>query len=175
MPTQEKPDHAAFIAWLAKALDDQHRGDRAALRRYWSPTTRHQAYPILGKLGALGDDRKTTLCALYAEHPLHKTGNTIGKAAGLLGDRKEGDHPFDRHFRRLIACDDHHDLAQQLHRLVKRLSRDGIALDYAALHRDLNFWANYSENVKLQWAAQFWQAPLPKNTAENKPETDLEP
>lgn len=166
MPTQKKPDHAAYIVRLTSALNDNHRGDRAALRRYWSPTTRHQSYPILGKLSALGDDRKTILCALFAEHPLHKTGNTIGKAALYLGDRKDGDHPFDKHFRRLLACDDLTDLGTQLHRFVKRLSRESIALDYAALHRDLNFWVNYSDRVKLDWAAQFWQAPIPQSGTE---------
>lgn len=168
MSTQEKPDHAAYIARLASALDDQHRGDRAALRRYWSPTTRHQAFPVLGKLGALGDDRKTILCTLFAEHPLHQVGLTVGKAALYLGNRKDGDHPFDRHFRRLLACDELPDLGAQLHRLVKRLSREGVALDYAALHRDLNFWANYSDRVKIDWASQFWQIPLPESKTETR-------
>lgn len=166
MSPQTQPDHAAYVARLASALDDQHRGDRAALRRHWSPTTRHQAFPVLGKLGALGDERKTILCALFAEHPLHKTGNTVGKAALFLGDRRDGDHPFDRHFRRLLACDNLNDLGTQLHRFVKRLSREGIPLDYAVLHRDLNFWANYSDRVKLDWASQFWQAPFTESKTE---------
>lgn len=163
MATQEKPDHAAYITRVTNALGDNRRGDRAALRRYWSPTTRHQSYPILGKLSALGDNRKTILCALFAEHPLHKIGNTVGKAALFLGDRKDGNHPFDKHFRRLIASDDLVDLGTQLHRLVRRLSRESIALDYAALHRDLNFWGNYPDRVKLDWAGQFWQAPIPQS------------
>ncbi|MBT64874.1 MAG: type I-E CRISPR-associated protein Cse2/CasB [Puniceicoccaceae bacterium] len=152
-----------FLARLQKMVAD--RGSRAALRRYWSPATRHQAYPLLGQLGALKDDRKTILAALYAEHPEHQAGQSVGKAALRLGERKDGNHPYDSHFRRLLACDDLDDLAKQLHRLVKRLQREGIALDYEELHKNLNYWANYSENVKVDWAAGFWQAPMaPKQT-----------
>lgn len=147
-----------FLPRLQKIVDD--RGNRAALRRYWSPTTRHQSYSVLGLLHALQDDRKTILAALFAEHPEHQVGQTIGKAALRLGDRKDGEHPYDRHFRRLLACDSLDDLAHQLHRLVKRLQREGIPLDYELLHKNLNFWANYSEDVKVRWAADFWQAPV---------------
>ena len=147
-----------FIKRLQAAVAD--RGNRAALRRYWSPTTRHQAYPTLGQLGALRDNRKTMLAALYAEHPEHKIGQSVGKAALRLGERKDGNHPYDQHFRRLIACDSLDDLAKQLHRLAKRLQREGIGLDYAELHKNLNYWENYSEDVKVRWAADFWQAPI---------------
>lgn len=142
------------------------RGNRAALRRYWSPTTRHQAYPLLGQLGALRDERKTILAALFAENPEQHNGQTIGKAALRLGDRKDGEHPYDSHFRRLLACDALDDLAQQLHRLAKRLQREGIGLDYAELHKNLNFWDSYREDVKVRWAADFWQAPVSQITTE---------
>lgn len=157
MSTDTKPDHTAFISKLQKLMED--RGHRAALRKYWSPTTRHQAYPVLGFLNALNDERKTIAAALFAEHPEHRPNISPGKAALLLGDRKGDDHPYDRHFLRLLACDDLSDLGQQLHRLVKRLSREGIGLDYADLHKRLNFWANYRDEVKRRWAADFWQAP----------------
>ncbi|MFT5623126.1 MAG: CRISPR type I-E-associated protein CasB/Cse2 [Bacteroidia bacterium] len=148
----------SFLPRLQAIVTD--RGNRASLRRYWSPATRHQAYPLLGQLGALRDDRKTILAALYAEHPEHQNGQTVGKAALRLGDRKEGDHPYDRHFRRLLACDSLDDLALQLHRLVRRLQRKGIGLDYTELQKNLNFWVNYREDVKVRWAADFWQAPV---------------
>lgn len=147
-----------FLPRLQKIVDD--RGNRAALRRYWSPATRHQAYPLLGQLGALEDERKTILAALYAQHPEHQLGQSVGKAALRLGERKDGEHPYDRHFRRLLACDTLQDLGQQLHRLTKRLQREGIALDYEELHKNLNYWANYKEDVKVRWAAGFWQAPI---------------
>jgi len=153
-----------FIKELQRLVDDSkthnNRGNRAALRRYWSPTTRHQAYPILGRLHAIDDNRKTILAALYAELPNHRSGVSIGKAAFSLGKPSDGHHPYDQHFRRLLACDTLDDLAAQLHRLVKRLTRKGIGLDYSELHKNLNYWANYSEKVKIRWAADFWQAPI---------------
>ncbi|MGL4400111.1 MAG: type I-E CRISPR-associated protein Cse2/CasB [Luteolibacter sp.] len=150
--------NSRFIAQLTKLCDD--RGHSAVLRRYWSETTRHQALPVLGRLGAIGDDRTSTIAALYAVHPNHVEGSGIGRAALWLGDRKDGDHPYDRHFRRLLACTDLDDLAPQLHRLVKRLSREGIPLDYAKLLKELRFWSTgHAENVKTFWAKEFWQAP----------------
>lgn len=153
-----------FLTRLQSIAGD--RGNRAALRRYWSPATRHQAYPLLGQLGALRDERKTILAALFAEHPEHHKGQTVGKAALRLGDRKDGEHPYDRHFRRLLACDSLEELALQLHRLVKRLCCEGVGLDYAELHKNLNYWANYREHVKVGWAAGFWQAPAAQLTTE---------
>lgn len=148
----------SFLIHLRQICSD--RGKRATLRRFWSPATRHQAYPILGQLGALRDDRKTYLVALFAEHPEETKGLSIGKAALRLGDRKDGEHPYDRHFRRLLACDTLEDLAIQLHRLVKRLAREGIGLDYEMVYKNLNFWSNYQEDIKVRWAADFWQAPI---------------
>lgn len=161
--SQLTPDHTSFLQSLIRTMND--RGNRAALRKYWSPTTRHHAYPILGKLGALRDDRKTILAALFAEHPEHRPKASIGTAARKLGTPKEGEHPYERHFSRLLASDTLDDLAQQLHRLVKRLSREGIGLDYEDLHKRLNYWANYHEEVKVRWAADFWQAPIPSTEA----------
>lgn len=147
-----------FIAALQRLCKD--RGHTAALRRYWSPTTRHHSLPVLGRLGAIGDDRTATVAALYAVHPLHVTGASIGRAAFQLGKPKDGEHPYDRHFRRLLACDDLIDLAPQLYRLVKRLERDGIGLDYAKLLKELRFWSTgHAESVKTSWAKDFWQAP----------------
>jgi len=160
MTEETKTD--TFLPHLQKVVED--RGKRASLRRYWSDATLSQAYPILGELGALGNQRATILAALFAEHPLHKEGIGIGKAALLLGDRKDGNHPFDAHFRRLLACDDLDDLAQQLHRLVKRLAREPVGLDYKKLHKNLNFWGKYTESVKLEWARDFWQAASLENT-----------
>lgn len=155
--TKESTQTNPFLDQLIRVCDD--RGDRAALRRYWSPTTRHMAYPVLGKLNALKDSRKSVLAALFGEHPEHRNGMGVGRSAMFLGERKDGDHPYDRHFRRLLASEDMEELGQQLHRLVKRLGREGIGLDFERLHRDLNFWANYREEVKIDWAADFWQAP----------------
>lgn len=149
-----------FITTLASLCDD--RGHAAALRRWWSPATEHQAYPSLGKLGAIGNWPRSTVAALYATHPSHQnSGHGIGQAALWLGDRKEGEHPYDRHFRRLIASRTEEELTPQLHRLVKRLASESVSFDYARLLKDLRLWAaGHEESVKINWAKEFWQAPV---------------
>jgi CRISPR type I-E-associated protein CasB/Cse2 len=164
MDTETTTTHnpnAEFLARLRKVAAD--RGNRAMLRRYWSPATRHQAYPLLGKLGAIDDQRKALVAALYAEHPEHRQGTTVGVAARKIPKLADGEHPYERHFLRLLACEDLADLGQQLHRLVRRLAREGVGLDYEDLHKRLNFWANHRESVKVLWASGFWQSPQPVN------------
>jgi CRISPR type I-E-associated protein CasB/Cse2 len=173
MSTPEYPkQNEDFVASLTKLCAD--RGHRAALRRWWSTGTRHYAYPILGRLFALDDDRKTLLAALYAVHskdsaPAHVSGGmNIGSAALKLAGGSTSANGFDsmeRHFRRLLAADDLEDLGPQLHRLVKRLEREFISLDYARLLGDLRQFRTNPEAVKTRWALAFWQAPAAQPTA----------
>lgn len=164
--TSDKKYKDSFVKQLLPYASDHKRGERAALSRYWSEASRAHAFPILGNLGALGDERKTILAALFAIHPLHKKSKmgSIGSAANQLGKTKEGDHPYERHFKRLLACETLSDLAPNLYRLCKRLDRDKIPLDYELLHKDLNFWAHYHERVKTDWAKDFWQPYLIEET-----------
>lgn len=164
--TDYQKQNEDFVASLAKVCAD--RGHRAALRRWWSEGTRHYAYPILGKLFALDDERKTLIAALYAVHskdsaPAHVSGaHSIGSAALKLGGGSTSANGFDsmeRHFRRLLAAESLDDLGPQLHRLVKRLERESIPLDYARLLGDLRQFRNNPESVKTRWAIAFWQAP----------------
>jgi CRISPR system Cascade subunit CasB len=147
-----------FIEKIIKACGD--RGTRAELRRYWSPATRHYAYSHLGHLGALGDHKKPDAytAALYAVHPNHSHGPTLGSACRkLAGD--SGFESFERHFRRLLASESLDDVADQLHRIIKRMERESIPLDYEKLLWNLRNWSKKSEDVKTRWAADFWQAP----------------
>ncbi len=171
-----QPENEAFVARLVEICRDS--GYRAALRRWWSPTTRHHALPILGgKLFALNEKLLVTpeiiLSALYATHAndsfqAHRSGgNSIGQSALELGGKKMSSGKFpsmERHFRRLLACDSLNDLAMQLNRLIKRLERERIPLDYVLLLKHLSFWSKPSrpelrDVVKTRWSLHFWQAP----------------
>lgn len=172
---ESPPDYAArnaaFIDQLRALLRD--RGHVAELRRYWSPGTRHYAFPILGRLGAISDpdrpDPRTLVAALYAAHssdgasPHKADGPSLGEAFLRLGGgttKSDGFDSTERHFRRLLACQIIEELAPQLHRLVKRLKREGITLDYVRLLEDLSlFRSGYSESVKTRWSRNFWQVP----------------
>lgn len=165
----EKPDYekvnADFIDHVARLCRD--RGARAELRRYWSPRTKHYAYPVLGKLGAVGNKSREIVAALYAVHdrdgaPAHRVGGfSVGRAFLKLaggGPKATAHESTERHFRRLLACDTLDDLASQLHRLAKRLEDAGVPLDYAILLRDLRLWRGNADGVKSSWAMHFWQA-----------------
>jgi CRISPR type I-E-associated protein CasB/Cse2 len=166
MSTDYQKQNEDFITRLVGICSD--RGHRAALRRWWSEKTRHFAYPVLGRLFALDDSRKTLLAALYATHskdssPAHvPNSHSIGSAALKLGGNSTQADAFpsmERHFRRLLSAQSPDDLGSQLHRLVKRLERESIPLDYARLLGDLRRFGNDPEAVKTRWAVAFWQAP----------------
>ena len=170
--TDYQKQNEDFVAALIRVCAD--RGLRAAMRRWWSEGTRHYAYPILGKLFALDDERKTLVAALYTVHskdsaPAHISGgHSIGSAALKLGGGSASANGFDsmeRHFRRLLSAASLDDLGPQLHRLVKRLERESIPLDYARLLGDLRQFRNNPEAVKTRWAVAFWQAPAAQPTS----------
>jgi len=157
----EKPTNEPFIDQLTRICQD--RGHRAELRRYWSTATRHYAFPVLGRLGALGDHRlpEALTAALYAENPNHQPGgNSLGRAALKLG-AGEAFESMERHFRRLLSANDNEleELGAGLHRLFIRLERANIVLDYNDLLWDLRRWPKEADTIKTQWACDFWQAP----------------
>ena len=168
MTTQDhQTKNAEFVSSLCSLLHD--RGIIANLRKWWSPATRHFAYPVLGRLRALNDERKTLVAALFAVHatggrsPHTAGGVSIGKAALALagGLNGAGFDSMEKHFRRLLAADDLEDLAPQLQRMVKRFEREGITLDYARLLGDLRQFGKSPQRIKTQWAFDFWQAEEP--------------
>jgi CRISPR type I-E-associated protein CasB/Cse2 len=77
------------------------------------------------------------------------------------GEKADGFESFERHFRRLLACDssDLPELADQLHRLFKRLERESIAIDFNQLLWNLRTWHLKSTKIKTDWASEFWTAP----------------
>lgn len=154
-----------FVSGLSGLLGD--RGLVANLRKWWSPATRHHAYPVLGRVKALKDERRQLVAALFAVHatsganPHSSGGNSLGKAALMLAggnSKSPGFDSMERHFRRLLACTDLDDLQPQLHRLVKRLSSSSVHIDYARLLGDLRRFDKSPEKVKTDWAVGFWQA-----------------
>lgn len=174
MSIEKEMTDEPLIKQLVHLCSDKNRGNRAELRRYWSPGTRHYAYPHLGRLGILGGKNKANeiVAALFAEHPEHKLGGQrFGQAAlNLAGGSPKANEfdSFERHFRRLLACDaaDLEELGRQIHRIVKRMSKKSIVFDYNRLLWDLRRWESKSEDVKTNWARDFWQAPYEIELAE---------
>jgi CRISPR type I-E-associated protein CasB/Cse2 len=160
MKTENSPTQDPLLEKLIKICTD--RGSRAALKRFWSPATKHYAYPVLGMLGALGKPKESDAftVALYAINPYHEpNGSRLGQACHKLAAGK-GFESFEKHFRRLLASDELEEVADQLHRIFKRMERDSIGLDYHRLLWDLRKWNKDQDNIKTDWAKDFWQAPI---------------
>lgn len=166
MTTQpDPPEDLPLVKALVNLSRD--RGQMAQLRRYWSATTRYDSWPVLGRLGTLDSPSDQLAAALFGEHCrqelLHRSGGSrVGRAALVVagGSVKAESFPaFERHFRRLLACDDLVELSAPLHRLFKRLQRASVVLDYNQLVWNLRNWSKDPERVKTEWARGFWQAP----------------
>ncbi len=166
MKTENPPTQDALIDKLIRTCND--RGSRAELRRFWSPATLHYAYPVLGRLGVPNPKNPDALtAALFAVNPRHAPdGLRIGQACRkLAGDN--GFESFEKHFRRLLASDALEEVAEQLHRIFKRMDRESIALDFHKLLWDLRKWNKDRDEIKTRWAMDFWQAPPELAPAQN--------
>ena len=135
------------------------RGALANLRRGFSETTRHYAWPVLASLGLSVDDKDAVLvAALFAEHPCHTPRKeNIGATWRQVyharkphgGDDKDA---YQMRFRRLISCD-WDQLPDQLQAVIRlAASTKGIEVNYDLLYDDLRAW---NEWTKLRWAKQF--------------------
>ena len=159
MNPPDQKNNEAFIEKLLKLKED--RGALAHLRRFWSPATLHYAYPILGRLDAIDPQKpEAIIAALFAIHPQHLLGGlTVGRAALSLGKREENHHPYDTHFRRLLASDELADASLQLLKLMRRMQRESTPVDFNQVLWDLRRWDKDAAKVKTWWAMDFWQAP----------------
>lgn len=159
---QKSPDEPLIANVIAICRE---RGASSELRRFWSPATRHYAFPVLGRL-RVGDPRSpdAITAALYATNPNHKPGGPRpGKA---LQQFARGEDSFDAHVRRLLASDSLEDVGSQLQRLFVRLAGAGIALDYNRLLWDLRKWTNHAEDIKTAWGQDYWMSPKELENAE---------
>ncbi len=144
---------------LEKAKD---RGKLSHLRRWWSPTTRHYAYPVIASLAggqAIDNGPICTVAALFAEHPKHsdKSKNFGATCRTIAGKNRD---TFEAHFRRLLASTDlENDLAPVLQRIIRRAKNTGASVNYTQLHKDLSKWRYSAEDIKTNWAKEYWSAP----------------
>ncbi len=153
--TSRNPDEELIRKVVATCRD---RGSAAELRRYWSPATRHYAFPVLGRIGVSQPRSADAFtAALYALNPRHAAGGL--RPGQALKKFANGEESFDAHMRRLLASDDLNEVADQLQRLFARLDGEGIALDYNRLLWDLRNWTKKSEDVKTRWGQDYWMSP----------------
>lgn len=149
-----KPDESLIRRVIALCSD---RGASAELRRYWSPTTQYYAFSVLGRLGIEHPNSADAYTvALYAVNPLHKsTGYRVGQALRRFADKEDS---FDAHVRRLLASSSLNEVANRLQRLLIRLEKERIVLNYNQLLWDLRKWHHNASDVKTAWGKDYWMS-----------------
>lgn len=151
-----------LIPRLVALEKSKDRGPLANLRRWWSPATRHYAYPVIARLkgGAALDQADICLvAALFAEHPKHseKSGNLGATCRRIAGQNPDS---FEAHFRRLLSSQDlASDLGPNLLKVIRRAKKEALPINYEMLESDLARWSHSAEKIKIRWAKSYYSVP----------------
>lgn len=117
-----------------------------------------------------------TALTLYALHQqgneklMHSENVSIGKAASMLVKDEDDEERICRRLGLVVTAASPKDLAYHLRGLIRLLSDQAIAIDYARLAKEL-YLMNYEEssrNVKLAWGRDFYNRKKAKKTEEEK-------
>lgn len=137
-----------LLAFLRKFRDD--RGAMADLRCALSPAKRPRAWPLLARVGGIGNIRMETVAGLFAYHPDETRTGNLGTTCRQLA---AGNSSFDGRFRRLLSCD-RDEICERLRPVVLAAKAKGIPVNYEELFVDLWWW---SDKRKERWAREYWR------------------
>lgn len=152
-----------LMNYLRRNKDD--RGVMAALRCLLIEDMRFRGWQQLAALGGIGVLPVETVAGLYAFHPAEKKDDSYnwGDACRALAEtRRRGDenkesamdkNPFDRRFRRLLACDSQIELCTHLVDVVRGMKAKDIPINYENLYDDIVWWG---DKVRERWAIHYW-------------------
>lgn len=160
------------IARILALHPEKNRRELALLRRWWSPSTRHYAWPVLAKFAgpqAIENLPLALTAALYARHPLHqeKVGNLAATCQKLRGTGKVDDRaPFDARFQRLLSSRriSNSGFQKQLLAAVTLCRSKNLPLNYLQLQDDLHQWHWRGQSVQIRWASYYYQATATEET-----------
>ncbi|MHB0765394.1 type I-E CRISPR-associated protein Cse2/CasB [Stutzerimonas sp. NM35] len=144
----------------------QDKGLAARLRRADNPATEYQSWELLAGYGIdLEDEWQrlpfATVAAAIAKAKSERNGVlSLGRAiAACYVDGRESSQAKAR-LRRLLACDDLAELCRILRPLFSLIdSKAGQPLDYLRLLRQLRRFGFAGQQVKAQWAQEFYGQP----------------
>jgi len=164
MQGNRKGEIGPFLAHLQGLVRRDDRGALADLRRGFSETTEHRAWPHLAGWCDLTDSRErqimSTVAAGFALHGRSdlEAGNMGATLRGLaMGvDRQNAAkalESFDGRFRRFLSCSSAEEVCERLPGVLRAAERKAVPVDFARLHRDLFLWG---ERTKIEWADQYW-------------------
>jgi CRISPR system Cascade subunit CasB len=159
-----KETGARMLAYLRQLRND--RGAMADLRCALNPAKLPRAWPLLARVGGIGNPRIETVAGLFAYHPGETDIGNLGTTCLCL---KEQNQSFDARFRRLLACDCD-EICDRLRPVILAAKAKGIPVNYEQLFVDLCWW----ESAKARWAKEYWGAPdfdeaIPKTASEARP------
>jgi CRISPR system Cascade subunit CasB len=155
---QPDPREAAvrLVAYLRQFKND--RGAMADLRCALNPTRLHRAWPLLARVGGIGNPRVETVAGLFAYHPEETHSGNLGTTCRRLAAENNS---FDGRFRRLLSCD-REEICERLRPVVLAAKPKEIRINYEELYADLCYWG---DNVKARWAREYWGALEGEETA----------
>jgi len=146
-----------LMGHLGKLKND--RGAMADLRCALSPAKIARAWPLLARVGGIGNPRVETVAGLFAYHPQVTNSGNLGTTCRLLA---VDSNTFDGRFRRLLSCD-RDEICERLRPIVLAAKARGIKVNYERLFSDLHYW---SDHVKASWAREYWGAPESEDSTE---------
>ena len=144
-----KETAARLLACLRQLANE--RGAMADLRCALSPARLPRAWPLLARVGGIGNTRIETVAGLYSYHPDETTTGNLGTTCRRLA---AGNNTFEGRFRRLLSCD-RDEICERLRPVVLAAKSKGIPVNYEKLFVDLYYWG---DNVKVHWAREYWGA-----------------
>jgi hypothetical protein len=153
-----------LVGQLEQWEREQNRGPLARLRRGLSDATRHEAWPVLGRLFgdlAIGQPVFETVAGCFALHPLDEAAPNIGNFGETMRRTMPDDKMFDgkephTRFRRLLACSTQREICEHVRHAVRLAKSKEADVNYRQLFVDLWWW---NDRTKVEWAKAYWQVP----------------
>jgi CRISPR system Cascade subunit CasB len=151
----------------------QDKGLAARLRRADNPATEYQSWELLAAYSIdLEYDYKrlpfVTIAAAMAKSKAERNGSlNLGRAiAACYKDGRDSSQAKAR-LRRLLACSDLTEVSRILRSLFSLIdSKAGQPLDFIHLLGQLRRFSNNDQQVKAQWAQEFYGQPIAEDVQE---------
>lgn len=165
---KDKNEHRIdrFLECLGDYVKRSDNGALADLRRGFSAATENRAWPYLAGWCDLTDFRERiiwqTLAAGFAvlKHTDSKAGNMGATLRNIAisgaKDKKEALKSFGGRFRRLLTCHEAKDVCERLPGVFRMAEQKGVRVNFRSLFWDLVCWRSDKRDVKVEWAAAYW-------------------
>lgn len=164
----------SFLDEIRAAVARNDRGKLAALRRGFSETTEHYAWPYIAPYCEITDPRQRAIWLTVAGaaallEPKGFLSSNVGNMGATMRDialgLEKGKKPdkalnsFEARFRRLLTCQTTEEICRHLIRAIRAAEAKEIRVDVVKLFWDLQDWENHAKrDVRVEWAQGYWAA-----------------